>query len=362
MPGLSQRTPSTSPASAGRGSGGRAPGRGEDGPGQSALRDRLAEMLRDAEQGDQDLSTLGGDAWLPSIDVDGPQVEDNDREPTFTRGVRDKHRDRIGDASYSLSRYQWSLDRLVEIYEANRDRYEAVSEQTNLPPELIAALHFRESSGNFGTYMHQGDPLGRPPRNHPTDIPTFHEWEPSAEHALNDSYKKRIQDDLGITRDTTDLAAMAAYAEYYNGLGYHYAGRDNPYVYAGTDAYTGGKYVADGRYSSRVYDEQPGVLAMVQTLRGEEVLDGIPVHEHQLGDRTLELGRQGRDVRALQQALSDLGYDPNGIDGQFGPGTKAAVLAFQEAEGLTADGIVGTGTADALQARLSRRTPGPTVQ
>ena len=48
------------------------------------------------------------------------------------------------------------------------------------------------------------------------------------------------------------------------GLGYHNKGRTTPYVYAGTDAYRGGKYVADGRYNSRVYDQQPGVVAMVQ--------------------------------------------------------------------------------------------------
>ena len=310
-------------------------------------------------RGEDVLSIYGGAAVERALDIGGPQEED-DHERTFTAGMYDKHADRIGGASYKLGRYRWSLERLAEIYEANKERYAAVSARTNLPPELIAALHFRESSGDFSTYLHQGDPLGRPAVNHPADIPLFHEWEPAAEHALNDPYKKRIQNDLGLAADTTDLAAMGAYAEYYNGLGYHNKGRTTPYVYAGTDAYRGGKYVADGRYNSRVYDQQPGVVAMVQVMRGEEVTDGVAVHEHKLGDRHLEFGRQGRDVRALQQLLLDHGFDPNGVDGHFGPGTRAAVKAFQVAAGLSVDGMVGEATAEALKAWRSGN--GPTIE
>ena len=65
---------------------------------------------------------------------------------------------------------------------------------------------------------------------------------------------------------------------------------------------------------------------------------------------TLESGSSGPDVQALQQTLSDLGFDPNGIDGKFGPGTKAAVIAFQESKGLQADGKVGPATMAALGA------------
>jgi peptidoglycan hydrolase-like protein with peptidoglycan-binding domain len=65
---------------------------------------------------------------------------------------------------------------------------------------------------------------------------------------------------------------------------------------------------------------------------------------------TLKQGSSGPDVRDLQQQLQDLGFDPNGVDGTFGPGTKAAVIAFQNSRGLTADGIVGPNTLAALQA------------
>jgi putative chitinase len=62
----------------------------------------------------------------------------------------------------------------------------------------------------------------------------------------------------------------------------------------------------------------------------------------------LTLNSSGSDVVALQQALQAAGFSPGAIDGSFGPGTEAAVLAFQRSEGLAADGIVGPNTAAAL--------------
>ena len=63
----------------------------------------------------------------------------------------------------------------------------------------------------------------------------------------------------------------------------------------------------------------------------------------------LKLNSFGPQVKKLQQRLKELGFDPKGVDGKFGPGTKAAVIAFQKANGLTADGKVGPSTLAALQ-------------
>jgi hypothetical protein len=53
-------------------------------------------------------------------------------------------------------------------------------------------------------------------------------------------------------------------------------------------------------------------------------------------------------VKRIQQALSDAGFDPGKADGIFGNHTEAAVIAFQNANGLTPDGEVGPKTAAAL--------------
>jgi Putative peptidoglycan binding domain len=53
-------------------------------------------------------------------------------------------------------------------------------------------------------------------------------------------------------------------------------------------------------------------------------------------------------IKELQQALVTAGYDPGPVDGTFGRRTEAAVVAFQQANGLSVDGAVGPETASAL--------------
>jgi len=65
---------------------------------------------------------------------------------------------------------------------------------------------------------------------------------------------------------------------------------------------------------------------------------------------TLKLGSSGPDVQDLQQKLKQLGFDPHSVDGNFGPGTNAALIAFQQSKGLPADGVAGPATIAALQA------------
>lgn len=60
-----------------------------------------------------------------------------------------------------------------------------------------------------------------------------------------------------------------------------------------------------------------------------------------VGRPTVSYGSRGDAVRKLQELLNALGYDCGSVDGIFGSKTKAAVLAFQKANGLGADGIVG---------------------
>lgn len=72
----------------------------------------------------------------------------------------------------------------------------------------------------------------------------------------------------------------------------------------------------------------------------------------------LKIGLAGRaaEVQALQRRLAKAGFNPGRIDGDFGNGTQAAVIAFQRSAGLLADGIAGPRTMAAL---TGAKSPAP---
>ena len=72
----------------------------------------------------------------------------------------------------------------------------------------------------------------------------------------------------------------------------------------------------------------------------------------------LKVGNCGATVTELQKNLTKLGYDTKGTDGIFGNNTKNAVLSFQRAHNLTADGIVGAGTQSAIAKALNYHNKG----
>ena len=70
------------------------------------------------------------------------------------------------------------------------------------------------------------------------------------------------------------------------------------------------------------------------------------------GTSGMKLGSTGDDVRALQQNLTTLGYYYGDITGRYGSLTQQAVKKFQKAKGLTADGVAGTSTVNAIASAL----------
>lgn len=69
-----------------------------------------------------------------------------------------------------------------------------------------------------------------------------------------------------------------------------------------------------------------------------------------LGDRTLERGMEGRDVRHLQMRLDRLGFYDGPANARYGASTQRAVSGYQRSRCLDADGIAGPATVRALRA------------
>jgi hypothetical protein len=91
--------------------------------------------------------------------------------------------------------------------------------------------------------------------------------------------------------------------------------------------------------------------------RAYQRLSGAPTVSKATG--MLRMGSKGAAVRELQAVLLRAGYTVK-VDGDFGPSTKKAVIAFQKAHRIEADGVVGPQTQKALSVvpRYENEQPG----
>jgi len=132
------------------------------------------------------------------------------------------------------------------------------------------------------------------------------------------------------------------------------AARDD--VKAATKA-VNGKYNGLEDREQRFADWQKRLTPEVMDrLASGQVGQTAPTHNAPVTDRTLKEGMNGEDVRKLQADLARLGYkDAHGrelhTDGKFGPGTQAALEAFQREHKLQADGVAGPKTREAIAAQ-----------
>lgn len=160
----------------------------------------------------------------------------------------------------------------------NSEIYGRVADASGLPAALIAALHWRESSGSFLKYLEQGDLLGTRtwadgrtnkgislPDNTPgTILYPVNAWPEAAINCLTTGDAARNKSLLGIKQFTGDLNLLCEFAERYNGLGYRNKGLNSPYVLSGTTGYFEGKFTDDHKYDPYAIDYQVGVLPMLR--------------------------------------------------------------------------------------------------
>ena len=110
--------------------------------------------------------------------------------------------------------------------------------------------------------------------------------------------------------------------------------------------------LAQKRLKARFYDPGP-VDALfgaktekaVKRYQGDRLLDndGVigPATWARLDPPTIRRGDNGDAVKLLQQILTDFGFKPGKVDGDFGAKTEDALKEFQRLFGLEADGIAG---------------------
>ncbi len=241
----------------------------------------------------------------------------------------------------------------------DQGRYAEVSAATGIPQIWMATLFEREASSDFSRNPAQGDRWDRVSTHVPRGRGPFPNWTAAA----RDAYHIDGTDRVGAENWTW---ARACYeGEVFNGMGYRAHGIHSPYLWAGTNNYTSGKYVADGVWSSSAVDQQLGivpVMVRMVALRPSLALPGtMPPADPAMPPGTPVpapdgLGSHGaHDTDWVQAALNRLHVEGTPLleDGSYGRRTKAAVVAFQSAHGLEPDGLAGPLTTAAIEKALA---------
>jgi lysozyme family protein len=143
---------------------------------------------------------------------------------------------------------------------SHKSEYLEVSGLTGVPWAVIAVIHEREASQSWAANIAQGDPWDKVSTHVPAGRGPFKSWKEAAVDALVNCAPRAAQ-----WKDWSASGALTL-LEKYNGLGYANKGRPSPYVWAGTDQYVSGKYVADGVYDPNAVDRQLGCAAMLTAM------------------------------------------------------------------------------------------------
>jgi lysozyme family protein len=165
-----------------------------------------------------------------------------------------------------LSEHQAAVTALAThlASDANWPRYSVVADALGIPPHVVVLIHAMESSADFTSHLHNGDPLSARTIHAPAGRPETGEppytWEASAMDALRLHHLDEWHD--------WSIAGLCYVLERYNGWGYrkYHKETKSPYLWSFTSIYTAGKYVADGKWSATAVSQQVGAVALLMEI------------------------------------------------------------------------------------------------
>jgi lysozyme family protein len=256
----------------------------------------------------------------------------------YTDGLRREYQDDFNTMELVTGTAP-DIDMILRKYTENEGLYAGVAQAVApaMPWIVVALIHTMEASGSMTRHLHNGDtlrnrtthvPAGRPA----TGTPPF-TWEESAIDALGDRGLNRRKD--------WTVPGVLFTLEAYNGWGYrlHHGvetegGTLSPYLWAGTDRYTTGKYGSDGQYDPKLTSKQIGAAAILKRaiIKGVchiEDWHGRVIERQQVADALAGTGamvRFGSNAFAVawQRHLNTFPTINLSIDGDLGPKSSEA--------------------------------------
>jgi lysozyme family protein len=144
---------------------------------------------------------------------------------------------------------------------SGKSRYMEVSKRSGVPWVVIGVIHLLEADCSFDCHLHNGDPLGQKTVNVPEGRPSGRmpcTWENSAFDALQFDHLDEV------SHWTIDRVAYEL--ECFNGWGYRKHDVPSPYLWAGSDVYTSGKFVADHVFDDSAVSDQIGGMVVLKQI------------------------------------------------------------------------------------------------
>ncbi len=163
---------------------------------------------------------------------------------------------------------QWYCDHVVK----SRAAYTNAGTGLQIPWYFVAIIHGLEGGFNFGTHLHNGDPLSARTVHAPVGRPTTgappFTWLESAKDALTTE---------GFANQTDWTVARVLFRfESYNGFGYRQRGLRTPYLWSFSNLYLRGKFIADSQFDPDAVSKQCGAAVLLRRLIAMGVLQPQP--------------------------------------------------------------------------------------
>jgi lysozyme family protein/peptidoglycan hydrolase-like protein with peptidoglycan-binding domain len=219
---------------------------------------------------------------------------------------------------------------------ANKNNYHSVESLTGVHWFVVALIHQMEAGLDFGTHLHNGDPLTARTCNEPVGRPLSGRppflWSDSAADAIR-------FDKLDQVPQWT-LERVAFQLEKYNGFRSRTEHHINtPYLWSGTNHYDRGKFVRDNVWSDTAVSKQVGAMpifrelmkldaSMAEVLKSEAPLPAAAGGAPGTQPPVTASDDQDFDLKELQRRLQKLPLYRDEIDGICGPHTRDAIKAL----------------------------------
>lgn len=258
----------------------------------------------------------------------------------LTDSLRAEYENLFNTCELNLTRLA-EINTLVDRISASKPIYQAAGASQSIPWFFVGAVHCMEGGLNFSTHLHNGDPLTartvKFPPGRPLQPDPPYTWDTSAADAL-------AMRGLGQVTDWT-LAGLLFQLESYNGFGYRTQDPPiaTPYLWSGSNQYTKGKFVSDGKYDPNFVSGQIGAAVLVRRMVERHIVER-DMQGNPILDRPLSTPNPNETVSNLEPLVT---YSTT----VFSQQALRLQMALNRIPGIAVlvDGFAGARTSDAIR-------------